>query len=277
MRAIVVAAIAVAAAVNLSPSLARAADEDPVIAIVNGEKVPRSELLAAHDRLPDQYRQMPIEQIFEPLLGRVIDNRLLAAEAEKQKIQDKDGFKQAMADAKRAILREQLMQSAIEEGSTKEKIQQAYMVMSQQPGFAAEEVRAKHVLVKTEAEAKEILAAIAKGTAFDELAKERSIDPSAKQNGGDLGYFRREMMVAPFAEAAFKIQPGTVGTEPVESQFGWHVIRVEDRRQAVPSLEEKEQELRDVLARDIVTGLLQKVRVGASIQRFDLEGKPLPN
>ena len=127
-----------------------------------------------------------------------------------------------------------------------------------------------------EATALDVIKQLQGGADFATLAKEKSTDPSAKTNGGDLGYFRREAMVPEFAEAAFTIPPGTIGDKPVKSQFGWHVIKVEDRRQSIPTFEEKEAELRDQLSREIVNALLADVRKGATIEVFAIDGTPKP-
>lgn len=253
---------------------AEAATANPVVATVNGQPVRLTELEAARQRLPEQYRQMPLQMLFEPLLGQVIDGKLLLREAEQRKLADLPEVKEALAQAREEVLRDQMLQQAIVEGMTEERLQQAYKEMSAAPGFAYEEVHARHILLESEDEARQVIASIEGGAGFAELARERSIDPSAKDNEGDLGYFRREAMVAPFAEAAFGIEPGTVSGEPVETQFGWHVIKVEDKRQTVPSFEEKEPELRDKVAREIATGLLEEVREGAKIERFNLDGSP---
>jgi peptidyl-prolyl cis-trans isomerase C len=272
MRRLVLATMALA--VLALAGHARAETADPVLAVVNGAQIRKSDLEAAYQQLPEQYRQMPLEQIYDPLLDRVIDSRLLLARAEKEKLADDPKVQDEIQRARDNVLRDSLVQRAVDQGSTKEKIQAAYDSMKSQPGFAYEEVHARHVLVANEAEAREVLKQLEGGADFATVAKEKSTDPSAQTNGGDLGYFRREAMVPEFADAAFTIQPGTVGKDPVKTQFGWHVIKVEDRRQTVPSLEEKEPEIREQLAREIVNGLLTDVRGAAKIERFNLDGTP---
>lgn len=248
--------------------------DDPVLAIVNGTPIKRSDLEAAQRTLPDQYQEMPLEMIYDPLLDRMIDSQLLLVEAEKRKLGEDPKVQAEVARAREGVLRDSLVQRAVDEGTTKEKLEAAYNAQRSQPGFAAEEVHARHVLVASEAEAREVLKQLQGGADFAEVAKAKSTDPSAQTNGGDLGYFKREAMVPEFAEAAFTIEPGSVGTEPVKSQFGWHVIKVEDRRQSVPTFEEKEPELREQVAREIVNALVSDVRSGATIERFNLDGSP---
>jgi len=254
-----------------------AAADDPVVAVVEGEQVRRSELEAVQAQLPEQYRQLPLAMIYEPLLARVIDRRLLAREAERRKLDARPEVQEALARARREILGDHLLEVTIGEALTPERLQQAYAVARAQPGFAVEEVRARHILLKTEAEAKEVIAALAGGADFAELAKKRSIDPSAQQNDGDLGFFRRDTMVEPFAEAAFALEPGQTTREPVQTRFGWHVIRVEERRSAAPTFEEKEPELKEQVARETINALVAELRAKAKVQRFAIDGSPKPN
>jgi peptidyl-prolyl cis-trans isomerase C len=254
-----------------------AAADDPVVAVVEGEQVRRSELEAVQAQLPEQYRQLPLALIYEPLLARVIDRRLLAREAERRKLDARPEVQEALARARREILGDHLLEVTIGEALTPERLQQAYAVARAQPGFAVEEVRARHILLKTEAEAKEVIAALAGGADFAELAKKRSIDPSAQQNDGDLGFFRRDTMVEPFAEAAFALEPGQTTREPVQTRFGWHVIRVEERRSTAPTFEEKEPELKEQVARETINALVAELRAKAKVQRFAIDGSPKPN
>jgi peptidyl-prolyl cis-trans isomerase C len=253
------------------------AADDPVVAVVEGERILRSELEAMQAQLPEQYRRLPLELIYDPLLARVIDRRLLAREAERRKLESRSEVKEALARARREVLGDQLLEIVIGEALTPERLQQAYAVARAQPGFTVEEVRARHILLKTEAEAKEVIAALAGGADFAELAKNRSIDPSARQNDGDLGFFRRDTMVEPFAEAAFALEPGQTTREPVRTQFGWHVIRVEERRTVAPSFEEKEPELREQVARETINALVAELRAKAKVERFAIDGSRKAN
>ena len=272
MRALVLATTALAVLAYGVPS--RAQTTDPVVAIVNGNQIKKSDVLAAYESLPEQYRQMPIEQIFDPLIEQIVSGELLLERANKENLADDPAIKAQLERAHDGVLRDGVIKKAIDEGVTQEKIQAAYEAMKSQPGFAYEETRAAHILVAEEAEAAAIITQLQGGADFAKLAQEKSTDPSAKDNSGDLGYFTREAMVPEFAEAAFTIPVGTVGEKPVKSQFGWHVIKVEDRRQNVPSLEEKEPEIREQLSREIVTALLADVRNGGTIEIFNIDGSP---
>jgi peptidyl-prolyl cis-trans isomerase C len=224
--------------------------------------------------LPEQFRQMPMETLYGILLDRVIDFRLLADEAERQGVGDDPEVEAALARARADVLRDALVQQAISEETTADKLRERYQALQQSEGFAQEEVHARHILLESEDEAKAVVEQLQGGADFATLAQERSTGPSA-QSGGDLGYFKREQMVPEFAEAAFALQPGEVTTEPVKTQFGWHVIKVLDRRTAEPTFAESEPQLRQEVARDIVTALVAELREDAEIERFNLDGTPM--
>ena len=274
MRALALATTALAVLAFAMPSSAQTTD--PVVAVVNGAQIKKSDVEAVYQTLPEQYRQMPLEQIFDPLVDQVVTSTLLLAKANEEKLADNPEVEAQLERARENVLRDAVVKAAIDKGVTEEKLKAAYEAMKSQPGFAFEETRAAHILVADEATALDVIKQLQGGADFATLAKEKSTDPSAKTNGGDLGYFRREAMVPEFAEAAFTIPPGTIGDKPVKSQFGWHVIKVEDRRQSIPTFEEKEAELRDQLSREIVNALLADVRKGATIEVFAIDGTPKP-
>jgi peptidyl-prolyl cis-trans isomerase C len=137
---------------------------------------------------------------------------------------------------------------------------------------AEEEVRARHILVPTESEARAALAEIRGGADFMAVAQRRSTGPGARE-GGDLGFFRRADMVPEFAEAAFQLQPGQVSENPVRSPFGWHVIKVEERRTAAPPpFDEVSQAIRQQLMEAEVQAAVERARTAARVERFNLDG-----
>lgn len=263
-------------AVALPLSTALAETPDPVAAIVNGVEIHRSDLEAFLQTLPEQYRQMPLEMVYGPVLDRVIDGKLLSAKAEKDGLPSDPEVEQAIAKARELVLRDQLLRRTYEAAGTEAALQAAYEAEKQRPDFAYEEVNARHILVASKDEADKVLAELDAGRSFAELAKESSTDPGSKDKGGDLGWFRKEAMVAPFAEAAFTIPPGTVGKEPVQTEFGWHVIEVVDKRTHTPSFEEMRPQLQQIAGRKAIDELLVQVREGAEIKKFGPDGKELP-
>lgn len=246
----------------------------PVVATVDGTPVHRTELEAAARGLPDQMRQMPAQMLYGMLLDRVIDFRLLANEAERQSMGDDPAVEAALAQARAAVLREFLVQQTIEKGLTEDKLRARYEAKKAEDGFAREEVHARHILVPSEDDAKAVIEQLQGGADFAAVAQEHSVGPSAPA-GGDLGFISRDQVVPEFAEAAFALAAGETSTAPVQTQFGWHVIDVLERRNVEPSYDETAPQLRQELAREIVTALVEDLRSAAAIERFNMDGSPM--
>jgi peptidyl-prolyl cis-trans isomerase C len=254
-------------------ALAQDAD-NPVAATVDGTEILRSDVEAVKNSLPDQMRNAPIEQLYPVLLDRTIDFKLLEIEAEKLSIGDEPELQAALAQARAAVMRDFMLRKKVEDGSTDEALKARYEELKKDEGFSFEEVHARHILLASEEDAKAVIAELADGANFEELAKEKSTGPSAP-NGGDLGYFKKGAMVPEFGDAAFSMEPGSTSQEPVQTQFGFHVIKVEDKRTTEPSFEETEPQIRQDVAREIVTALVEGLREGATIERFNLDGSPM--
>lgn len=250
----------------------RAAD-DPVVATVNGQNIHRSQVADAYSRLPAQYQQVPIEQIFPALLDSMIDAKLAAIQAVKDKVHETEQFKAELAAFRERLLGSTLIQNAVEAQVTAKAVSDRYsQVVKDLAGQV--EVHARHILLKTEDEAKAVIKDLAGGADFADMAKKKSTGPSGP-NGGDLGFFGKGQMVPEFEKAAFAMDKGGVSKTPVKTQFGWHVIKVEDKRaQKAPSLEEMEPQIRQSLTREIGAQITQDLRGKADIKRFNLDGTP---
>jgi peptidyl-prolyl cis-trans isomerase C len=254
------------------PAAAAPAAKDPVVATVNGVPVRLSELEVAQQSLPQQYRSMPLQAVFPALLDRIIDSKLVVQEGKKTKINDDPAFKKRLAFVEEQVLQDFWIQREIARKVTAEKLRQRYEEkLKSLP--AEEEVHARHILVATEDEAKALIAEIKKGAAFDKLAKEKSTDKASGAEGGDLGWFKKSDMVKEFADAAFDLKKGDMTETPVKTQFGYHVIQVDDRRKAPPpAYEELADQLREEMAREAVTAQLDLMRSGAKIEKFNIDG-----
>lgn len=252
----------------------QAAAENPIVATVDGTEVLRSDVEAVMRTLPDQMRQAPIEQIYPMLLDRVIDFKLLEVEAENSDIADDPDVQPALAQARAAVLRDAMLRKKVDEGSSEEAVKARYEELKKAEDFSYEEVHARHILLASEDDAKAVITELEGGADFEELAKEKSTGPSGPQ-GGDLGYFKMGQMVPEFGDAAFAMEIGSTSPEPVKTQFGFHVIKVEDKRKVDPSFEETEPQIRQELARDIVTALVEDLREGVEIERFNMDGSPM--
>ncbi len=259
------------------PAQANPSPKDPVVAIVNGQQIRLSELEVAQQALPPQYRNMPLSSVFPALLDRIIDSKLVVADGRKNKVPDDPAFKKRMAFVEDQVLQDFWLQREIAKRVTPEKMQQRYQERLKSTP-AEEEVRARHILVSTEDEAKALIAELKKGGNFDKLAKEKSTDKASGAEGGDLGWFKKSDMVKEFADSAFALKKGDLTDTPVKTQFGYHVIKLEDRRQAPPpTFDEVAYQIRAELARETVTQILDQLRAGAKIDKFNIDGSnPYP-
>lgn len=241
---------------------------DPVVARVNGAEIRQSDLDLAEEDLGQNAQPMTAEAKREYLVGYVADIMLAAKAAEGKQVMDQKEFKQRLAFIRSKLLMELMLQAEGKAAATDQAMRKVYEEAVTQ--MASEvEVRARHILVATEAEAKAVLAELNKGTDFAELAKLKSKDPGAAAEGGDLGYFAKDQMVPEFADAAFKLEKGQL-SEPVKSQFGWHVIRVEDKRKKpAPEFEKVKEQLETFVARRAQAEIVSKLREGAKIERLD--------
>ncbi|MGH6720262.1 MAG: peptidylprolyl isomerase [Alphaproteobacteria bacterium] len=247
--------------------------DDPVVARINGAEVHRSELETAHAGLPEQYRELPLDLLFDPLLDQAIDSRLLADQAAAAKFDDDPEFQHQLARAHEQLAREFVLRAEVDRVATDEALRTRYdeFLAANPP---EEQVRASHILVATEAEAEAIAAELAAGADFTELARAKSIDPSAAQNGGDLGFFAQGDMVPEFAAAAFALEPGQTSA-PIKTAFGWHVIRQAERRAGEsPAFEDVREQLRGEFATEIIGAYLTRLRADAVVERFNLDGSP---
>ncbi len=262
----------VAPALAQQPAAAEKKAEDVVVATVNGQKVMRSEVEMMAASLPPQYRQMPLQLIFPALLDQVINTKLLAAEGRKAGLQNDAEVKRRIA-----MIEERLIQDAYEQRELGKQVTPAALKArydKQVAGLPPEdEVSASHILVKTEDEAKAIIADLKKDGDFAKIAKEKSTDTDSGANGGELGWFKKGDLVPEFADAAFTMKKGDVSAAPVKTQFGFHVIKLDDRRPAKPpTFEEMEEELRVEMEREISATMIDQMREKAKIERFNLDG-----
>ncbi|MFS8039072.1 peptidylprolyl isomerase [Xanthobacter sp. AM11] len=248
-----------------TPPAAQAAPADPVVATVNGTPIHASEVLIAMEDigagLPPQLQGPQRE---EYVLSFLSDMTLLAKAAEAQKLDQTPDFQRRVAYARTKALMETMMQQVAKSAVTDELKRKTYdeFVKSAPP---EPEVRARHILVDDEAKAKDIAKKAKAGEDFVKLAKENSKDSA--EDGGDLGYFTKEQMVPEFAEAAFKLEKGQV-SDPVKSQFGWHIIKVEDKRQKpVPTFQQVEDQVEQYLVRKAQADMVTKLRADAKMEK----------
>jgi peptidyl-prolyl cis-trans isomerase C len=246
----------------------RAQDANPVLAKVNGVEIRQSDLNMAEEELGSgQLAQMDPATKRENLLSYVIDLKIVAKAAEDKKLGETEAFKKSLAFARERLLMDKLLTDEAKTAATEAAMRKVYEEAAAQMG-GDEEVRARHILVETEDEAKQVVEELKKGGDFAEIAKKKSKDPGAS-DGGDLGYFTKEQMVPEFSKVAFELETGKI-SDPVKSQFGWHVIKVEDKRKRKPpEFEQVKPQIETYVTRKAQADLVSKLRETAKVERTE--------
>ena len=251
-----------------------AAEDNPIVARVDGQEIRQSDVTTAYSRLPDNYKQAPINVIFPQIVQQLVDGELLAVAGRADNLQDDPDVKRQMAEFEKVAIQQTYMNRLIQNGIEEEAVRENYdATIGKTEGPL--EVRASHILVEDEKDATDIIKAIQGGKDFADLARDRSTGPSAPR-GGDLGYFVRSAMVQPFADAAFALKPGDLGPDPVKTEFGWHIIKVVDkRRKPAPSFEESRGQIEQQLTRELITAHMAELRANAKVELFNVDGSPI--
>lgn len=253
---------------------AAAVEKDLVVATVNGEKITLTELETVQNANP-QLGALPLESIYEPLLDNLIDLTVVANAGRTDKVQQDPEFKKLMKDVEKQMIARFYLEQKAKALQTKDKLTAMYEQYKKE-NPPQEEMSAAHILVKTEKEAKDIIKQLEKGADFADLANRLSENKGL--DGGDLGYFTRELMVPEFSEAAFRMKEGEISKKPVKTKFGYHIIKAGPRRLTeVPTFEEVEKELMQTQAAQSVEQVMKDLRSKAKIVKtpvkFDASGK----
>ena len=255
--------------VNLTkPALAQKYQQI-VVATVDGAEIQLNEILELIEQLPPEYQNEPLTNYYDQMVDRVINLRLAAKAAEKSALSDEPEVIEDMRVAAQKVLADYWLRSEIAKSVTKEAIDKAYDAYVSDTA-SREEVKASHILVADEQTAINAIQKLEEGADFAELAREISTGPSGP-NGGDLGYFGRGAMVPVFEQAAFALGVGSFTSAPVQSQFGWHVIKLHDKRIAeAPSIEEMSPQLELNISNLSFARLVETLRADAKIQKKSL-------
>jgi len=251
---------------TVAPALPVMAEDQPhadtIVATVNGTDITLGHMIVIRAGLPAQYAQMPDDVLFEGILDQLIQQTVLEQSYEGELT---TRAQKALENERRAIIAGEVLDGVVSGAITEGALKKAY---DEKYGNAEPETeyRAAHILVETEQEAKDIVQMLADGAEFAALAKEKSTGPSGP-NVGDLGWFSKGMMVPPFGEAAIALDPGQISA-PVQTQFGWHVIKLEETRQMdAPTLDEVRQELEDEVRMAAVDAHIASLTDGADVTR----------
>ena len=253
------------------------ADTDRVVATVNGQDIRMSDLADMAQSLPEQLRGMPPQMLYPMLVDQLVDRRILVIAARKQGLDKDPAVQRLISRATDTTLQNALLTRDIAPSLTEDAIRARYdRDYAKKQGEP--EVHARHILVKTEDEAKKVIADLKGGKDFSEEAKAMSTDQAANAQGGDLGWFKAGDMVPAFATAAFALKDGEVSPTPVQTQFGWHVIQtIEHRTAPPPAFEEVHDEIRQALIQDGVKHALDAARVGVTVKKFAQDGSAMPD
>jgi peptidyl-prolyl cis-trans isomerase C len=260
-----------------NPALTTAApaakpDPNKVVARVNGQPITEADLAVASEDPALSIPGTDEAQKRDVLINYVADLKLGAKAAEAAKLADGTDFARRLAYVRDKLLVDEYLEGQVKKAVTPDAARKLYDETSKELK-PEQEVRARHILVETEDEAKKAEARLKAGEDFAKVAADMSKDPGSKADGGELGFFTRDRMVAPFAEAAFKMKPNEISV-PVKSQFGWHVIQVEETRtKPVPPFDEMKEQIDQYLTRKAQQEAVLALRAGATIERLDDAGR----
>ena len=262
------AAIAITALLGFGSAFA----DSKVVAKVGELEITTQELAFAESELSREFAQVPAEKRTAAILAALIDIKLLANRAAVEGLDEKESFKARMAFVQSRNLHNLYFQETIVANVTDEEVRERFD--NEIAAMAPEsEIKARHILVASEEEAKAIVAELAQGKDFAELAKEKSTGPSGA-NGGDLGFFGKGQMVPEFEEAAFGLENGKFTTTPVKTQFGWHVIlKEEEREKPKPEFEQVTDQIRQAVYREKYFDLAKQAREETKVEILDAELK----
>lgn len=259
------------AALALCLALPSVAEETPkadtVMATVNGTEITLGHMILVQQALPQQYQTLPSEMLFQGILDQIIQQTILmqAAPAEDSRL-----VRLSVENERRTLKAGEVLQVVSDQAITDDAVK-ALFDTKYATGVDGEEFNASHILVETEEEAKTLIEQLKGGADFAELAKEKSTGPSGP-NGGELGWFGPGQMVKPFEEAVMALEVGTV-SEPVQTQFGWHVIKLNDKRaKAAPSFEEVRPELEAEIESKAIEARIDELTKLATIDTSGAEG-----
>ena len=278
--ALTVAVISTAALAQQAPKAAAPAGAQPnlLIATVNGDQIKLADISAwieTHVQ-PEQRQQVPQEKLFAAALDNLISGKALQVMARKQGLDRDPAVAKQMQDAANEVLQRALLIKTVRPMVNEESIKAAYdKDFATKPG--EEEVHARHILVDSEAKAKDIIAQLQKGAKFEDLAKKYG-DPkdAATQQGGDLGFFKKADMLPEFSDVAFKLKKGEYTLTPVHTRYGWHVIQVLDTRvSSPPTYEAVHDQIGQALLRQDAMTLASQARAQVKIVQYGPDGKPV--
>ncbi len=259
----------------LTPARAKAPSsekEASIAARVNGEVITIDEIRQGYMDNPQIAAQVPFDDFYEKALDVFVNGKLLYQAAQKAKVESLPAYKEELKTAKEDIARKVYLESRVDEIVTPEAVEKFYQDEYVAKFVSQKEMKAKHILVKDEKTAKEVIAKLSKNGDFDKLAEEYTKDKTV-----DLGYFTEDLMVPEFVKAAKALKPGEYTKTPVKTQFGYHVILLEDVRDSAPlPVEDLAPQIKNILGQQAVEQVFENLYENGKVEKFDLNGNLLP-
>lgn len=266
LGAALVAAWLAAPAIAQDAAPAALDPDEAVLATVDGTPITASDLATAYGAIGDAVERVPPAQRDEMLLSLLVDMQLMADAAEGEGIAQRPAFQKRLGFMRKQALQEEYMNDIIGTKITDAAVASRYQ--EEAGNLPKEQISASHILVADEAKAQDLIAQLGGGADFAALALENSTDPGSAANGGALGFFSPGQMVPEFEQAATALEIGKITVAPVKSEFGWHVIRLDDKREfPVPPLAEVQDEIKQVLVREAYIAQIEALKAAATIER----------
>lgn len=263
-----------AGSVAILPIIGASAQQERVVATVDGETITMAEVQIAFQSLPREIRSQGLGTLYPQILERMIQQRIIFKRGREAKLQDTPELKRRLKVLENQLVHDMYLARQVEERLDDETVKESYNAwLAQNPPI--EEVRARHILLETEAEAKEVVQQVIAGRQFSDLARERSKGPSSIQ-GGDLGWLPRGRATPEFEKAAFALGPNQFTANPIRTEHGWHVILVEEKRaMPQPTFEQVRPLLIEQIGERIAFQIAAELVRNAEVQRFDMSGNPM--
>ncbi len=248
---------------------------DPVVATVDGKNYTYSQVMETKSALPKQYQSAPDDKIFPVLLNQIVDTYLINKAAQASGIADTPDVKKSLEKAKEEIVAQAFLFGKVKDSITDAAVKAKYdEVIKKFP--QEKEAHIRHILVDNKETAMAVIKALKNNGDFKKLAQSKSKDSTAAE-GGDLGFLRKSELPQELGEAAFALKAGSYSTEPVKTDFGWHVLMVEEVRDAKPpKFDEVKNELKTLMTQEAIVKIVKELRKGADVKLFDKNGKPMP-
>ncbi len=254
-----------------NPLTASAEGKDGVAAVVNGEKITVNEIRKTYDSTPQIKNQATFEQFYPQAVAIWINGEALQQAAKKAGVESTEEYKQQLEAMKNDLASRVFLKQEVEKKISDNDVKNVYNQYKK--SFKSQkEISARHILVEDQETAEDIIAKINKGDDFNELAKKYS-----KEANPNLGYFTKEMMVPEFGEAAFKMKKGDVSKKPIKTNFGYHIIVVDDVRDTQPiTFEQAEPQIRAKMAQELLPNIVNDVVSKSKIEAYQLDGSTMP-